>query len=327
MIFSQQKWNTEGVQRFVNASAALSFETMQAPLNQAWSMFLVPLLGDDLAARIVGIADKAAAERDGVESEVLLRSQNAVANLALWYNYTELNVRLTDQGHQRQESETFKNLFKYQANELRLTYRNKGFNAIDGLLEYIDSHADTFTEWAEAPANCKRKLAIVRDAKEVNKVVFINNSSIIFLRLEPLFRRVEETVVPNKIGRKLLNALKAKLNAGADEIDGTNINDLRLKVGKVIICLAVAELIRETGNLTDRGLYFATLTPGKEGDIEAAPATGEAAAAMAMNYDAIADRYTTELLSYVSDFLPDYYEGRPEDVFKRDNDGKRSVWL
>ena len=326
MIFSEEKWAKEGLRRFVNASAGLSYDTMAPSLHQAWDMFIVPLVGDELAEHISEVYDKFADERTKAECNILLTAQNAVANLALWYNFSEINVRLTDQGHQRQESDTYKGLFKYQENDLRQAYRNKGFNAIDRLLELLAANADTFTEWADAPANRLRAKSIVRNAVEVNETVYIDRSAIIFLRLEPIMRRIEDVVLPVKFGRRFMTDLTAKMVGNVTTMGSMQVDDIRRRVGKVVINLAVADLIRETGSLTDRGLYFASVLPGKDGDTDASPASADDRAAKVMKYENDAQQYEISLLNYIESFLPDYYEGRPQDVFNRDNDGHKAFF-
>lgn len=329
MIFSKEKWNgTDGLNMFVNASKALSYETLAGPLRQAWLMFIVPLVGNDMAGRIVAIFKKDDADRTDDERIVLMHAQNALANITLWYNFDELNTRLTDQGHQRQETENFKSLFKYQEDELKWRYKNKGFNAIDALLDCLERKGvDVFPEWKDAPANVRRLKSIVRNTSEVNDVVFINNSAIVFLRLQPIIRHIEDTVLPVLMGQKLHDEFMAKLGTADARIGNTTVEELRSRVRKVVVCKAVAELIRQTGSLTDRGLYFNSTVAGKDGNELASPASVREVASKAYEYEREAATYEDSLSKFVEYYIPDLYGGHPSDVFKRDNDGKRTVWL
>ena len=326
MIFSAEKWNTEdGVRMIIHASNALSFETMQGPLNQAWSHFLVPMFGQELCSRIEQIYNSSS--RKDVESQALRIAQTALINLALYESYTELNVRLTDQGHQRQETENFKSLYKYQENDIRNSYRNKGFNSLDSLAEFFAATSDTFTEWEASPANVERKNAIVRSTKEVDEVVFINHSSIIFLRLKPIFNKIEQTDVPIMIGQRLYDKLKTMLSDTTQRIGTTTVEELRVRLTRVIVARAIAELVRQTGSLTDRGLYFESVTAGREGTDVLNPQKMEESMHHSLVYDRIADAQQQQLTNFIAYYIPEFFGGREEDVFKRDNDGKRTVWL
>ena len=327
MVFSKEKWATEGIGLFVHSSNALSWETMEGPLLQAWTYFVMPLLGETLCERLTAIFDKEVADRKKAEADALHHVQNAVANLALWYDFTELNTRLTDQGHQRQESENFKSLYKYQEDALRNSYKNKGFNALDALLDCLCAHADVFTEWATCPANVERKERIVRTPKEVDDVVFINRSRIIFLRLQPILKKLEQTQVPVILGQKLHQAFMGNMDKGKASIGTTTVEELRVRVGRVLVNKAVAELIRQTGSLTDRGLYFDTTVAGRDGNEVSGPVNMNEAVKHAAIFERDAREQLQALQNFVSYYVSDLFAGRPEDVFKRDNEDKRTVWL
>ena len=169
--------------------------------------------------------------------------------------------------------------------------------------------------------------SIVRNTAEVNDVVFINNSALVFLRLQPILRHIEDAVLPVLIGQKLYDTFMAKLGTNDKEIGTTTVEELRDKIRKVVVCKAVAELIRQTGSLTDRGLYFDTTVAGKDGNSIKAPATTDESMAKAHEYERQAASYADALSNFIEFYMPDLYAGHPSDVFKRDNDGKRTVWL
>ncbi len=327
MVFNKEKWTgDEGIGMFVHASNALSWETMAGPLNQAWQLFVLPLLGEELCSAVDAIFSKVSSNRSVAEKRVLWYVQGAVANLALWHSFDELNVRLTDQGHQRQETENFKSVYKYQERELRQSYRNKGFNSLDGLMAYLDAHASDFGAWATAPANVHRKQAVVRNTLEVDNVVFINRSTIVFLRLQPILAKLEQTDLPVILGRRLYDAFLGKLGTTDSTIGQTTVEELRVRVGRVLINKAVAELIRQTGSLTDRGLYFETVTAGRDGDSVTSVPTSREKFQLAEVYERDAMAQYHALSNFIELNIPEFYAGHPSDVFKRDNDGKRTFW-
>lgn len=326
MIFSAEKWKTEGVTKLLHASNALTWETMEPLLTQAWYMFIVPLMGS-CSSILTVIFAKEKANRSELEQQLLFYAQSAVANLALWYNFTELNTRLTDQGHQRQETENFKSLFKYQENSLRDTYRNKGYNTLDALLELLDSKVDTYPLWKESTSYGLRKKSIVQSAKEVDRVVFINHSCILFLRFVPILDSIDQTTMRTLLGIRLHDALHEAIEAGTKKIGDSTVEELRIRVGRVMINLAAAELIRESGTLTDRGLYFESLTAGKEGDETAAVPGNRDRVNQAATYEQKAELQMRQLNNFISNYIPDLFAGFPKDAYTRDNDGKSSLWL
>lgn len=327
MVFSQAKWAVGDGPQIVHASRALSWETVSASFLQAWNLFVVPLLGEGLCGVLTSVFEKEEYERSDDERLLLHHAQMAVANLALWHNFTELNVRLTDQGHQRQETENFKSVFKYQEGELKRSYKNKGFNALDSLLTFFDAHADGYPDWVSAPARVERSQRVVRSAAEVDGVVFINRSYIIFLRLQPILKKLEQTYLPVLLGRRLCEALLEHLDDTSVPMGGTTVEELRVRVGRVLVNRAVADLIRQTGSLTDRGLYFDMVSPGRMGDETHVPTGSYEGVQHAQVFERDALEQERALHNFVELHIPELCACRPEDVFRRDNDGKRTVWL
>lgn len=326
MIFSAKKWeDSDELKKFIPVSAALSFEKVESSLNDAFSLFIVPLFGEELSKKFQNIYDDP--EADELEILLLEECQRAIANLAFWYNYTELNIRITDQGFQRQEAENFKSTYKYQEDQLRTAFKNKGFNAIDRMIDFLDKHRQEFSEYEKSPAYACRTKAIVRKTSEVDEIYFINNSHLIFLRLKPFFKIVEETVLQPVLGVDLYGTLLKSIEMGDKDLGGTTVEELRTRCAQFVIMRAVAMLIRSTGSLTDRGLYFRQLLPDKEGNESENPVGFEQALSTAANVELTAKSYHDLLLTFIEEKLPEFFKGRQSRVFDRDNDHKKSVWL
>lgn len=326
MIFSEKKWeDSDELKKFIPVSAALSFEKVGSSLNDAFNLFIVPLFGEKLSTKFQSIYDDPAAKAP--ECLLLEECQRAIANLAFWYNYTELNIRITDQGFQRQEAENFKSTYKYQEDQLRTAFKNKGFNAIDRMIDFLDKHRQEFPEYETSPAYACRTKAIVRKTSEVNEIYFINNSHLVFLRLKPFFKIAEETILQPVLGVDLYNLLIKSIEKGDKELGTTTVEELRIRCAQFVILKAVAMLIRTTGSLTDRGLYFKQLVPDKNGNEYANPVDFEQALTMAANVELTAKSYHDLLLTFVEEKLPEFFKGRQSRVFDRDNDHKKSVWL
>ena len=326
MVFSKEKWNNaDELNKFIPVSAALSFESVQSSLKDAWRLFVLPLLGEPLTEEV-----KAYYEDDAptaLQLKVLEECQCAVANLAFWYNYQELNVRISDQGMHRQESDgSFKQTFKYQEDQLRASFKNKGFNALDRLIEIFDKNKKDFPLYEQSPAYASRKSAIVRSTSEVDANYFINKSHLIFLRLKPIFKFVEETVLPSVLGYELNKALMVAIKDGEDKIGDTTTEEFRLRCASFVVLKSIAQLIRQTGSLTDRGLYFAQLNEG-DGNLSARPANKEAALSRVAEVEQQAEAYLSQLMNFIQFSLPDYYKGRQSDVLNRDNNHKRTMFL
>lgn len=325
MIFSADKWSkSDELNKFIPVSAGLSFEKVESSLEDAFRLFALPLFGQELADEIQSYYDKVDATE--LQRGLLNECQRAVANLAFWYNYTELNIRITDQGMQRQESEgTYKQTYKYQEDLLRSSFKNKGFNALDRMIEYMELHQDDFPAYAMSPAYSMRKHAIVRSTKEVDSIYFINNSHLIFLRLMPVFKIIEETALQPVLGTELYAKLTKALLEGEKNIGGTTTEELRSRCAVFVIFKSIAELIRSTGSLTDRGLYFTQLLEG-DGNTSVTPADRDTALSMVVGIEQHAQSYADLLVKFIEQSLPEFFKGRQSQALDRDNNNKRTFW-
>ena len=326
MVFSKEKWNDAAeLNQFIPVSAALYFESVQSSLEDAWRLFVLPLLGEALAEEIEAYYDDE--DPTALQLKVLNECQRAVANLAFWYNYDELNIRISDQGMQRQESDgSFKQTYKYQEDQLKTSFKNKGFNALDRVIDLLDKHQKDFPLYEQSPAYASRKSSIVRSTAEVDANYFINNSHLIFLRLKPIFKSVEDTVLQPALGDALYQALTKALKDGTEVLGDTTTEEFRQRCASFVVLKSIAKLVRQTGSLTDRGLYFASIHEG-DGNLSVRPSDRETALSLAGELEREADTRLNLLMKFIQFYLPAYYKGRQSDVLNRDNNHKRTVFL
>lgn len=265
MIFSKSKWNSgKEIGKFVPTSASLSFDKMESSLQSASDLFLLPLLGADMMTDLDTIYDKESSTRTEQEQQLLDHAQRAVANLAMWYNFDALQLRITDQGFQRQGSDDWQQAFKYQEDRLREGFKTKGFNAVDLLLDFLEENVAEFTDYEDAPAHIDREKALVKDTDEVQKWVNIGHSRLMFLRFSAEFPTVDEDVLMPELGAKLYDKL-IQWVAGDEQYPEkyeVTLEDFRKRCVRVIVTAAAIRILKHTGSLTERGLYFEEVCTG-----------------------------------------------------------------
>ena len=324
MLFSKAKWNNgKEIGAYVPTSASLSYEKMESSLQSAEDLFLTPLLGSTMMEVIEGIYDTESDERPDEEQKLLTLAQRAEANMAFFYDFDALQLRITDQGFQRQGSEDWQQAYKYQEDRLREGFKTKGFNAIDALLDYLDENVATFTEYEDAPAYADRAKAIVKNTAETQQWVNIGHSALVFRRFAAEFPAVEETVLRNCMGTTFYEQLRKWLNGDEDypEADyALSLFTLRQVCARLVIIATAVRLLKKTGTLTDRGLYFENVSA----------AAGENNTLKAATDNQIGDRLAVfeddlraaeaNLRAVIKDFYPDFYDGKQGHVVRENDD-------
>ncbi len=321
MIFSEEKWDkAKEIKEIVKVSTALSFDVMNTPLRNAYETFIVPLLGKEMITTIEEIYHK---EKPGeIEMQILSLCKRANAFLALWTDFDEINSRITDAGFQRQESAegTFKPVYKYQEDNLRQGFKNKGFNALDSLLDVLESNLETFPEYKKSPAHVRFETDLVKSTAEVEEIYHINGSRIIFMRLSTHIRFIVKMVLPTIIGDKLYDELMKHLD-GKDDL----FEKFRKIVIGFVVLSAVKRLLSETGSITDRGLYF-TQFSDKDGNTLVKPVSDERLSFQLSTVQDDINAYQARLMKFIRRHFVEYYTGSATDIYKRDNDHKKSFW-
>lgn len=324
------------MKRMLPVSSGLSWVKMAPLLENAQRDYLVPLLGEKLNNEISWIYERMdPSERSDAEKVVLYLAQRAVANLAFWSNFDAFSLRITDQGFQRQESDTWHPAFKYQEDNLRKGFANAGYNAIDQLLQQLDEHKDDFTAYLESPAFLASQKSIVRNTAEVQDIYEINNSRLVFLRLLPVIRQQTELTLQPILGDELYESLEAWLEGGEEtatllqqrgqkyaNIGAKTWEWLRSHARKVVVMAAVRQLLRTTGTVTDRGAYFAELG----GDTILKPVDDTRLSLLIADAERALGGYTSRLASFVKVNMEDVYGGSALRVLDRDNDHHNAFW-
>lgn len=335
MFFSKDNWNNgQEMNAVIPVSSALSFEKVYSSLQAADELYLIPVFGSALMATFRSIYDKE--DKSGDEKQLLQVLQAAEANLAYYTNFDALQLRITDQGFQRQQTENFGSPYKYQEDRLRQTFKNRGFNAIDRILDLLDDKFTSLEGYAEMPARVTTRTDIVQRTAEVDRVHFINGSRLVFLRLVPILASVSHNELCPLLGWQLYTKMQKALEDGtataevpAASASGDPVRtyeELRQQCIPFVVKKAVAQLLRETGSITDRGLYFLARSAGSSDNQTATPATRREAHDAAAIAEAEAQRHADTLLAFIEWKWPEYFSGHQSDVFKRDNNDKKTFW-
>lgn len=331
MFFSSYNWNNgREMNAVIPVSSALSFDKIYSSLEAADEIYLTPVFGAQLMTSFRAIYNKA--DKDDDEKQLLQVLQAAEANLAFYTNFDALQLRITDQGFQRQQTENFGSPYKYQEDRLRQTFKNRGFNAIDRILDMLDNKYTDLKGYEDMPVRVTTRTDIVQRTAEVNRVHFINGSRLVFLRLVPVMVSICQNDLRPLLGWRLYTAMVQAMEEGkASERIGNGdpartYEELRQQCIPFIVKKAVAQLLRETGSLTDRGLYFIGRAAAAGDNTTATPATRQDAHDAAAAAEEEARKYASNLTAFIEWKWPEYFAGHTSDVFKRNNDNKKTFW-
>lgn len=298
MIFSSIKWNrAEEIKRYEAVSATCSFETFEAPLRTAYNKFLLPVLGDSMSERLIGLyADTEPSLNPGStkDEQLLFLAQCANLLLALWNSYQSLNVVVDDGGMRNMLGENSAGPYKYQENALKKYYRNSGFDALDRLFDFLVKNKDEYAEIKESHAYKQRIGGIVKNAAEFDSYYPIGSSSLIFIAMRAEMKRTEDNIVAPRLG-DLYDELKEAMQSDSMSPE---LEELRSKLVPCVVLYAVSKSALCNAKLTDKGLYFSSIDSAGGYDIEQ-PADKEMMVRVSRSAKEDADNYWQKVARYV----------------------------
>ena len=326
----------EELRKFIPVSSASDFDTIAPHISNAERDYLIPVIGqktyDDLQLLYSGnfpFSGSSSGESTIVKEKwdnLLSLVQSSVAHIAFWIGYDLINSYVTDDGFKRIEAEKVKSLYKYQEDNLKKYFRTNGFNGLDTVLQYLEDNISVFPMFAKSDQYTVLKSSFIPNTAVFNKIVFIANSRLTFLRMMPHMQLIEETEIRLVMGEIALAEIK-------DELAKTTPNPIMMAIvpiiQKAIAYLSSAMLMEESGaDLLDNGLYFSQTIAISNNDTEKKPAAADRIGALVQRNRNVGNAYLDQIRGYLVVHAADWSSVIPSTgkVLRRDNTDKKSFW-
>lgn len=333
MLFNESRHTSiNEIERFIPISKNTDFKTISPHIEHAEQIYLIPVIGKAMYDELdefyadVDIDSPKLTEIQQTTLDLLKTCQDAVIHLAFYLGFDMLNTYISDSGFRRTESETVKPLFKYQETNLRNSLRTTGFNQIDAALLFLDENIDSFGEFKSAKNYAEIKQLIIPNTNTFNKIVFIANSRLTFMRLVPHMQTIELTEIAPLLGAEAYSYIKTEM---AKPTPAEKVLALLPYLQRPIAFFASALLMDETGaQLTDNGLYFSQIVATSDNITEHRPATDSRIALLAARARDFGRVYIQQLSEYLLLNAAEWPTISLSDsrVIRRDNTNKRTFW-
>ena len=331
MLFSKSKNpKMEEIRNFVSVSSSADFDKIAPHIANAERDYLIPVIGLPMYEELQEFYDaELESVGSGVQEEtakLLILVQAAVIHIAYWIGFDLLNSYLSDGGFKRTESTEVKGLYKYQEENLKNYFRTNGFNGLDVVLKYLEDNLSDFGEFTASPAYTLFKSSFIAKTETFNRIVYINNSRLTFLRMKPHMQLIEDTEIATLFGPIAYDYLKTEIvkDSPADKVKA-----LIPLIQKPIAFLASAMLMEESGaDLLDNGLYFTSTGLTKDNMTIQQPSPGDRISLLVMRSRSFGEIFLNQLRIYLVTNAADWSDVAPSTgkVLRRDNTGKPTFW-
>lgn len=320
----------EDIKEILPVSDAVNLDRLRPHLETAEQTYLKPLLGElynSLESFTGETIPENLQEHETQFRELLKLVHRSEVHLAYWSGYDVLNAYISDGGFRRIETDKVKGLFKYQEDSLKDYFKSTGFNSLDAVLDYIESNIVHFKVFKDSESWKFLKGAFIPDTKTFNSIYFIGSSRLIFMRLQPYVKVVEDLSIRQIINQENMDFIKAEMLK--DEPD-PKVSAILPLIRKPVAFLAVAMLMEDSGaDLTDKGLFFEGRGLTMLSDTVKSPAEIERVQNLVKRNKGLGESYLLQLKQYLNENADAWggYQLPRQGLHNRDNSGKRTFWV
>ncbi|MBJ6109439.1 hypothetical protein JAO73_10470 [Hymenobacter sp. BT523] len=257
----------------VNVSGT-DLENLAPDLRLVETTHLRPLLGPALYNELQALSDVVVEQlldpaSTDVRAELLRLVQGAVANLGIVEYTPLLQVQISDSGIRLAVDKT---AFQWQINDLKASFRRKGFNALEEVLEYLDKNIDepALAAWGTSAAAVVSHQYFLATARQFSEHYAIKDSRLTYLALLPTLRKVERFELAPVLGPALYAELKEQLKDRDLTEDNRELLEQYLR--PALAHLVVAKALNSdlglafNGDAVELNMYRPDDANGKEAD-------------------------------------------------------------
>ncbi len=331
MLFAAEKNpKMEEIRNYISVSSSAKFEHLIPHIKNAERDYLIPVIGLSMYEELQEFYDEELTDlSSGAQeetAELIKLVQSAMIHIAFWIGFDVLNTYISDGGFKQTNSADVKGLYKYQEENLKNYFRTNGFNGIDVVLKYLEDHLTDFGEFKSSPAYTLFRSSFIQKTETFNKIVYINNSRLTFLRMKTHMDLIEAIEIAPILGPVAYAYLKAQLLRDSPDVKVTTLIPF---IQKPIAFLASAMLMEESGaDLLDNGLYFTSTGVTRESNTIQQPAAGDRIATLVMRNRSFGEIFLNQLRIYLLTNSADWSDVAPSTgkVLRRDNTGKKTFF-
>jgi len=292
------------LQQYISVNEAFTLEAIMPDLVRATKKYLVPYLSQAEYQNLFTAYDSD--DYDNEEQQALLPIvQDAVFNFAFVMHMPLGGIQVDNSGFHRVETEKEKPIFRYQENNIRAERIAAGWQAIEEMLSFLESNADSFPEWKESNAYTRLTENFVQSATEMAEYVDnLHESRYIFYRMKSIFNRLEPGRLRGRLGLPFYEALKNEIkNAQVSDANKYLLdNFIKPGIANAVFAEAIPALALDVGA---DGVFQITIS----GDLdlkEKNPASNAQRRVHVDRFNTIAEEYFTQMVEFLNEKADDY---------------------
>lgn len=252
--------NIDDIKKHIPLNTNEDIAKFAAQIDRAEQRYLKPVIGLDLYTSLDEYINAEDPTADKALDAIKPLCIAVVANFCYFLSIPQLDVVSTDAGFAVVSNANQAPASTARVEKLQQSIKEAGFDAIEALLEFLETNKDDYDEWTSSDAYTMQEQNIINSAAEFSKYLGIENKRLLFARLRDYITTVEDTVLPTYIGSGTVEYIK-------EQIKETNPDDAvtailrNLKYALVNFTIAELPAIADMMKNTDQETSISNFEP------------------------------------------------------------------
>lgn len=253
----------EEVIKYASVPKSTPFESLSPKIKVIQDRHILPILGSDEMTSLLSAYSSSngpSAQQDALIEKI----RYPVANLALLMLIPEMNITMGHGGLSVKSGENFAPAAQWRVNDLKKSLSINGQNGLDALLAFLEDNSSDYPDYDISEERDLAMANFVNTTKEINTYLSIEINRYVLLRMRPVMRRIEETLIKNTLCADLYDDMKDNI---VDRDDLGVYAPLLPLVQRAVSHLTFAEAIEELGiRIDENGMYLQVTTTDQTTD-------------------------------------------------------------
>lgn len=238
--------------------SSLSVETflaIKSIIPTVESKHLIPLLGMEQYQELQTAFYGTDPLTDRIK-KLLDLARRVVAPWVAVYYTPKTDVKVSEGGVRRAETEKLKTAFQYQLKNFVDANRNEAMDAAEALLQFLEANAADYPLWRDGNGNKEYRKLFIKTATEFNTLFATASPHSNFMILKTKMVDVEDIHIQKTIGSTIFQTLKTKTTAPGGTLTDKE-TELLFAIKKAIAAMTVSAALPFIHVKMDEGLTAA----------------------------------------------------------------------
>lgn len=205
---------TDELKEYVAVDVNLQHDSLEPYLQQGKSQ-VVRLLGKTLYNALDVYHNASEAAEDAAYDALIPYVQRCLANFAMYYGLSAMNVSIGPNGIGVVSSENVAPASKDRTDALKNDLLNAAWDAMEEMLEFLEENIDDYAAWESSDAYALQYDTIITSARKFDELLRIDRSRLKYLEWKPTMRDVELLVLAPQVSSDFLSELKTQIKANS----------------------------------------------------------------------------------------------------------------